>query len=150
MSKRAMRTHFRHLRLKKFPNDIKNATSHWILTLEITLWSFGSPLGLHLPKWELPWECEGSFPRTPSHFLTLLGVCDVARELLLGPHPCGFFALTLGLLLDLTLGLTFALTPELPLGLQPYNPFALVANPKLRLRQCVYKQKIVICNVDQN
>jgi hypothetical protein len=34
------------------------------LTLAIALWSFGSPPGLHLPKWELPWECEGSLPHT--------------------------------------------------------------------------------------
>jgi len=27
---------------------------------------------------ELPWECEGSLPHTPSHFLTLPGVCDYA------------------------------------------------------------------------
>jgi len=40
---------------------------------------------------------------TPSHFPTLLGVCDVTPELFLGPHPC--------------------------------NPFALVASPKLGLRQ---------------
>jgi hypothetical protein len=34
-------------------NDIKNATSHWVLTPKITLWSFGSPPGFHFPKWEL-------------------------------------------------------------------------------------------------
>jgi len=34
-----------------------------------------------------------------------------------------------------THGLLFALTPELRLGPQPYNPFALVASPKLGLRQ---------------
>jgi len=67
----------------------------------------------------LPWECEGSLPRTPSHFLTLLGVCDVTPGLLLGPHPYDFFALTLWV----------------PLGPQPCNPFALVASPKLGLRQ---------------
>ncbi len=43
---------------------------------------------------------------TPSHFLTLSGVCDVAHGLPLGPHP--------------------------------RNPFALVANPKLGLRQVYY------------
>ncbi len=40
---------------------------------------------------------------TPSHFLTLPGVCDVIPMLPLGPHSC--------------------------------NPFALVASPKLGLRQ---------------
>jgi hypothetical protein len=102
----------------KLSNDIKNATSHWVLTPEIILWSFGSPPGLHLPKWELPWECEGSLPHTPSHFLTLMGICDVIPGLLLGPHLCNLFVLTLGL----------------PLGLQPCNPFALFVSPKLGLR----------------
>jgi len=30
---------------------------------------------------------------TPSHFLTLPGVCDVTPKLPLGPHPCNPFAL---------------------------------------------------------
>jgi hypothetical protein len=30
---------------------------------------------------------------TPSHFLTLLGVCDVTHDLSLGPHLCNPFAL---------------------------------------------------------
>jgi hypothetical protein len=34
---------------------------------------------------------------TPSHFLTLLGVCDVTPRLPLGLHPCNAFALTPGL-----------------------------------------------------
>jgi hypothetical protein len=33
----------------------------------IAPWRFGSPLGLQLPKWELPWECEGSFSHTLLH-----------------------------------------------------------------------------------
>jgi len=37
------------------------------LTPEIVLWNFGSPPKLYLPKWELPWECEGSFPHTFLH-----------------------------------------------------------------------------------
>jgi len=73
--------------LQEISNEIKNATSHWFLTLAIALWSFGSPPGLHLPKWELPWECEGSLPHTPSHFLTLRGVCDVTLGLLLALIP---------------------------------------------------------------
>jgi len=88
------------------------------LTLAIALWSFGSPPGLHLPKWELPWECECSLPHTPSHSLTLPGVCDVTPRDLLGPHPCN----------------AFALTPELSLGSHPCKPFALVASPRLGLR----------------
>jgi hypothetical protein len=107
------------LNIQELFNDIKNVTSYWVLTPEIVLWSFRNPLRLHLPEWELPWECEGSFPHTPSHFLTLLGVCDVTLGLLFGSHPCDLFALTPGLLF----------------GPQPCNPFALVASPKLRLRQ---------------
>ncbi len=76
--------------------DIKNATIHQVLTPVIALKSFGSPPRLHLPKWE-PWECEGSFLHTPSHFLTLPGVCDVTPGLLLGPHSCNAFVLTPGL-----------------------------------------------------
>jgi len=62
---------------------------------------------------------------TPSHFLTLLGVCDVTLGLLLALIP--------GFPLTLTLGLLLGLTPGLLLGSQPYNPFALVASPKLGL-----------------
>jgi hypothetical protein len=43
-------------------NDIKNAINHWVLMPEIALWNSGSPPELHFPKWELPWECEGSLP----------------------------------------------------------------------------------------
>ncbi len=58
---------------------------------------FWESTGTPSPKVELPWECECSFPHTPSHFLTLLGVCDVTPRLPLGPHPCNAFALTPGL-----------------------------------------------------
>jgi hypothetical protein len=54
---------------------------------------FWESTGLHLPKWELSWECESSFPHTPSLFLTLPGVCDVTLGLPLGPQPCNPFAL---------------------------------------------------------
>jgi hypothetical protein len=107
-------------------NDIKDATSHGVLTPEIVLLSFGSPLGLHLPKWELPWECEGSLPHTPLCFLTLLGACDVTPGLLLALSP--------GLPLALIFGLPHALILGLPLGPQPCNPFSLVASTKLGLR----------------
>jgi len=100
---------------QQLSNHIKNTTSHWVLTPEITLWSFGNPPRLHLPKWELPWECEGSLFHTPSHFLTLLGICDVIP----------------GLFLALIPRLPLALTHGLPLGPQPCNPFALVVSPKL-------------------
>ncbi len=56
-----------------------SATIHWDLTLQLALWNFGSPSGLPLPKWELPWECECSLPHTPLHFLKLPGVCGDSR-----------------------------------------------------------------------
>jgi hypothetical protein len=99
---------FQTSKFQELSNDIKNSTSHWVLTPKIALWSFGSPPRLHLPKWELPWECECSFPHTSSHFLTFPGVCDVTHGLPLGPHPYGLFALALGL----------------PFDSQPCNPFA--------------------------
>jgi hypothetical protein len=72
---------------------------------------------------------------TPSYSLTLSNTpgsmwCDSWASsclgLLLGPHPCGFFALTPGF--------PFALILGLPFGPQPYNPFALIASPKLGLQ----------------
>jgi hypothetical protein len=88
---------FQTSRFQEIFNDIKNVTSHWVLAPKIALWNFGSPPGLHLLKWELPCDCEGSLPHTLSHFLTLQRVCDVTPGLLLGPHPCGLFALIRGL-----------------------------------------------------
>jgi hypothetical protein len=82
--------------------------------------SIGTPLGLHLPKCELPWEWVWVF--IPSHFFTLLGVCDVTHELPFGPHPCNAFALTLGL-------------PSFwPTTLQP---LCLGQEPKARVATCV-------------
>jgi len=46
-------------------------------------------------------------------------------------------ALTPGLPLGLTPRLPLGLTPGFPLGPQPYNPFALVASPKLGLRHSI-------------
>jgi hypothetical protein len=74
--------------LRVFSNDIRNSTIQWGLTLVIILWKFKSPSGLQLQKWELIWECEGSFPHTLlhswEHEMWLLGFP-------LGPHlssPC--------------------------------------------------------------
>jgi hypothetical protein len=64
-------------------------------------------------------------PHTPSHFLTLPGICDVTPGLLLALIP--------GLLLALTPMLPLALTLGLPLGPQPYNPFCLGRKPKARV-----------------
>jgi hypothetical protein len=52
---------------QEFFNDVKNLTIQWVLTPAIILWKFESPLGLQLPKWELTWECEGSFPHILLH-----------------------------------------------------------------------------------
>ncbi len=58
-------------------NGIRNSSIQWVLTPTITLWKFRSPLGLQLPKWELTWECVGSFPPTflnfQEHEMWLLG-----------------------------------------------------------------------------
>jgi hypothetical protein len=54
---------------QELSNYIKNNTSHWVLALEIAIWSFENPLGLHLPKWELLWECECSPLTLPHTFL---------------------------------------------------------------------------------
>jgi hypothetical protein len=48
-------------------NDVKNFSIQWILAPTITLWKFKSLSKLQLPKWELTWECEGSFPHTLPH-----------------------------------------------------------------------------------
>jgi hypothetical protein len=72
-------------------NDTKNTPMRGVLGLAVELSTFGSPeglqipnfskcwvspphlakvglrQGLHLPKWELPWECEGSFLHTFLH-----------------------------------------------------------------------------------
>jgi hypothetical protein len=45
----------------------KDSPIQWVLTLAITLWKFGNPPRLQLPKWELTWECECSFSRTLLH-----------------------------------------------------------------------------------
>jgi hypothetical protein len=49
-------------------NDVRNSSIQWVLTLAIALWRFRIPSGLQFPKWELTWECGGSFPHTLLHF----------------------------------------------------------------------------------
>jgi hypothetical protein len=70
---------------------------------------FWESIGIPSPKVGV---ALGVWRFTPSHFPTLLRVCDVI--------------------------------PRLSLGLHPYNPFALVASPKLGLRHCIWK------TIDQN
>ncbi len=57
-------------------NDIRNSSIQWVLTPKIALWIFGSPSELQFPKWELTWECEGSFlhtlPHSRKHEMSLL------------------------------------------------------------------------------
>jgi len=69
---------------------MKNSSRHWVLTLVISLWTFGSPSGLQLPTWEFTWECEVSFPHILLHFQ---GHENATPGLSIGPHPCKPFAL---------------------------------------------------------
>jgi hypothetical protein len=55
---------FQTSKFQELSNDIRNFSIQWMLTLEITLWRFKSPLGFQLPKLEFTWECGGSFPHT--------------------------------------------------------------------------------------
>jgi len=48
-------------------NDIKKFSIQWVLTFKIAPWKFESPSGFQFPKWELTWECEGSFLHTLLH-----------------------------------------------------------------------------------
>jgi hypothetical protein len=52
---------------QKLSNGVRKSSIQWVLTPTITLWKFRSPLGLEFPKWELTWECEGSFLHTLLH-----------------------------------------------------------------------------------
>jgi len=58
---------FKTSTFQKLFNDIRNFLIQWVLTLVISLWRFGSPLGLQFPKWEFIWGCGGSFPHTLLH-----------------------------------------------------------------------------------
>jgi hypothetical protein len=62
-----MQSHFKHLRFNIFLMILRTFLIHWVLTLAIILWRFGSPLRFQIPKWKFPWECEGSFPHTFLH-----------------------------------------------------------------------------------
>jgi hypothetical protein len=42
-------------------NGIRDSSIQWVLIPTIVLGIFKNPLGLQLPKWELTWECGGSF-----------------------------------------------------------------------------------------
>jgi hypothetical protein len=52
---------------QELSNDIENSSIQEVLTLAIVLWRFESPFGLQFPKWELIWECVGSFTHTLLH-----------------------------------------------------------------------------------
>jgi hypothetical protein len=79
-----MRLHFRQLPFNIF-QWYKELFNPLGLTLAITLWTFGNPLGFQFPKWEFPWEWEGLFPHTllhsREHAAWLLGFP-------LTPQPC--------------------------------------------------------------
>jgi hypothetical protein len=70
---------------------------------------------------------------TPSHFLTLLGVCDVTPGLPLALTPGHPLALTPRLSLGLTPGLSFGLTPGLSFGPHPCNSLCLGCEPKAKV-----------------
>jgi hypothetical protein len=108
--------------------------------------SIGSPWGLHLPKWELPWEWVWVFIPLhsltlfytfesmwcDSHFFTLSRVCDVTHTFL---HFREYVMWLMGFLLAHILAMPLPwLSGFLPLSPQPCNPFALVTSPKLGLR----------------
>jgi hypothetical protein len=57
-----------------FSNDIKNSSNRWVLTLAILFWRFGSPFGTPIPNMGVHLGVWGFIP---SHFLALLGACDV-------------------------------------------------------------------------
>jgi hypothetical protein len=61
---------FQTYKFQELSNDISNSSIEWVLTVAITLWRFGNPLGLQLPKWEFTWtrECGGSFLHIFLHF----------------------------------------------------------------------------------
>jgi len=74
-------------------NDIREALIQWVLAPVIVLWRFRSPSKLQFPKWELTWECEGSFPHTLllswEHEMWLLGsfLARTFPNLYLGHEP---------------------------------------------------------------
>jgi hypothetical protein len=76
---------FYTFKVQMLSNGIKNSSIQWVLTLEIIFWRFESPSGLQFPKWELIWECRGSFldtfPHSWEHEMWLPGF-------ILGPHLC--------------------------------------------------------------
>jgi hypothetical protein len=75
---------FKTSTFQELSNDISKFIIQWVLTPEISLWRFKSPLGLQLPKWEFTWECEGSFPHiflhSREHEMRFLGLI-LARTL---------------------------------------------------------------------
>jgi hypothetical protein len=72
-------------------NSIKNSSIQWVLNPAIILWKFKNPLGFQLPKWELTWECGGSFPHTFPHSHTFGNIKHDSRASLLArtfASPC--------------------------------------------------------------
>jgi hypothetical protein len=134
-----MRAHFRHLRSKIFSMVLRALQF-------IEIWPFNSPsevLEVHRDSLSQIGSCLGN---VRAHSLTLSYTFSHSREcvvtpgLPLGPHPSNAFAFAPGLPSFWACNLAMPLPrfPSfLPLGLQPCNPFALVASPKLGLRQMI-------------
>jgi len=84
---------FQPFKFQDLFSDIKNSSIQWVLIPEIIFWRFKSPSRLQLPKWELTWECEGSFPHTLLHSPTLPGAWNVTHGLPSWLAPLQAFAL---------------------------------------------------------
>jgi hypothetical protein len=111
-------------------NDIKNATSHWVLTPENYSLKFWESTGTPSPKVGV---ALGVWGFTPSYSLTLSYTprsvwCDSRAYFWLTPL------------------LPFCLNSRVLLGMQPCNPFALVASPKLGLRHPSWTPIYFFCN----
>jgi hypothetical protein len=89
MSKWAIRAHFRHLCprafqwYKKHHKTLSFDPSNCSLKFRKSTRTRSPKMGVALGVWGF----------TPSHFLTLPGVCDVTPGLPLGSHPCNPFVL---------------------------------------------------------
>jgi hypothetical protein len=118
---------FQTFTFQDLSNDIKNSSNHWVLTPVIALWKFENPPGLHLPKWELSWECEGSFPHTFLHSWECEGSFP---HTFLHSWECeGSFPHTF-----LHSWKHVVWLPGFLLACNLTSPFALIVSPRLRLR----------------
>jgi hypothetical protein len=76
---------FQTSKFQYLSNYIKNSSRRWVLTLAISLWKFGSPLGVQLPKWEFTWDVS-VHSHVVSHSRVSLLACSLANPCL-GHEP---------------------------------------------------------------